>query len=225
MPPQPAAPNPPPTRAVEKKSVNPVRPTVPDLAERPWIPRMLAEKPADAKPDSKPGAAPASEQVKTPQDGVFFLDHRKIQDVTTTIATTQGEMPKDAATEVLQRSAGLPEASLSKDQWDRLCFFWDAPDLAYRPLYFEEVNLERYGYAAKHPYLVQPFISGARFFLTVPALPYLLVAQPWCETNYTLGHYRPGSDWVPYRYQYPPLDAKAGLVEGGLAAGAAVMVP
>ena len=61
----------------------------------------------------------------------------------------------------------------------------------HRPLYFEEINLERYGYGCG--WCLQPGASAAHFFGTVPALPYLMTVDCPHECIYTLGHYRPGS--------------------------------
>lgn len=45
----------------------------------------------------------------------------------------------------------------------------------YQPLYFEEVNLERYGRSFG---LLQPFVSATAFYGRIPALPYMAFARP-----------------------------------------------
>jgi hypothetical protein len=40
-------------------------------------------------------------------------------------------------------------------------YAWEAPNLAYNPLYFEDVQLERYGHT--YPCYIQPFVSVAKF--------------------------------------------------------------
>ena len=90
--------------------------------------------------------------------------------------------------------------------------------------YFEEVNLERYGYTPFHLGAIQPALSAGRFFATIPALPYLATARPPCERIYTLGHYRPGS-LVPFR---PHLIEAAPLptaVEGLAINGLVFLIP
>ena len=121
------------------------------------------------------------------------------------------------------QSAG--QSVFARYDWLRLEYYWDTPGLCHNPLYFEEANLERYGYSGCYcPWLTQPFISGARFFATVPFLPYLMSAEPPCETSYTLGHYRPG-DCVPYQICWPPVDLTAGGVEAGVVSALIFAVP
>ena len=47
---------------------------------------------------------------------------------------------------------------------------WQATEFWHRPLYFDDVPLERYG-QMHHP-LIQPWLSGVHFFGNVPLLPY-----------------------------------------------------
>ena len=86
-------------------------------------------------------------------------------------------------------------------RWETTCFGRAAsrrpplpgrlPDLCHKPLYFEDVQLERYGHMAG-PW-VQPFVSCADFFLRIPILPYEMGLEPPNECIYALGYYRPGS--------------------------------
>ncbi len=91
-----------------------------------------------------------------------------------------------------------------------------ASGFCHRPLYFEEINLERYGHNFGH--CVQPFVSGVAFFGRAPLLPYMMAAEPPCECQYTLGHYRPGS-CAPYYHYRLPWSTKGALLEAGLITG------
>ncbi len=73
--------------------------------------------------------------------------------------------------------------------WQPRLFAWASPNFFSNPLYFEEVNLERYGIYS--PF--QSVRSAAHFFVTIPLLPYKMGANHPCECVYTLGYYRPGS--------------------------------
>jgi hypothetical protein len=88
-------------------------------------------------------------------------------------------------------------------------FHWEATAFCHRPLYFEEPNLERLGYS--HGFC-QPLVSAGHFFGTIPGLPYLMHAQPYCKCVYTLGNYRPGS-CGPYLCQCPPLSLKGATAQ------------
>ncbi len=106
--------------------------------------------------------------------------------------------------------------------WAEMDYQWSATRLCHRPLYFEQVNLERYGYTVSP--CLQPAISGAHFFLTIPTLPYQVTAQPPRECIYTLGYYRAGSR-VPRRWHHLPWDPTAATVEGLLATGLVFAIP
>ncbi len=106
--------------------------------------------------------------------------------------------------------------------WHDTLYFWEPPSVCHRPLYFEEANLERYGYGA-HP-ILQPAVSGARFLATTAALPYLMTAQSPRDCVYTLGRDRPGS-LVPRRPHYPELRPGAVTAEAGVAAGLILLIP
>jgi hypothetical protein len=71
---------------------------------------------------------------------------------------------------------------------------------------------------------LEPFASGARFFATVPMLPYLMTIRDPCDCEYTLGYYRPGS-CAPVMLQRPPLDRRAVIVESAAIAGAVIAIP
>jgi hypothetical protein len=67
-------------------------------------------------------------------------------------------------------------------------------------------------------------ISGARFFATVPMLPYLMTVRPACECEYKMGHFRSGDCVYPY-IQRPPYVRNAAIVEAAAIAGASVALP
>ncbi|MBN1909026.1 MAG: hypothetical protein JW818_04745 [Pirellulales bacterium] len=106
--------------------------------------------------------------------------------------------------------------------WSPMTYAWKASGACHKPLYFEDVQLERYGHSWG-PYL-QPVISQGHFFLTVPILPYLMGVHPPHECLYTLGYYRPGS-CAPYMIDPLPISARGALLEAGVWTGAALLVP
>lgn len=85
-------------------------------------------------------------------------------------------------------------------------FTWKATGTCHKPLYFEDVQLERYGHSWNP--VVQPFVSAAHFFVSVPLLPYKMGLTPPNECIYTLGYYRPGS-CAPYMFEPIPLSVRA----------------
>ncbi len=98
---------------------------------------------------------------------------RRLVDVPLDIRPTEGIMPGDPAATKFAESATMdprefhqvPGIVCSCTPWT-ICF---------RPLYFEEVALERYGDKAR---CIQPAISGVRFFSNVALLPYKMRVRP-----------------------------------------------
>jgi hypothetical protein len=105
--------------------------------------------------------------------------------------------------------------------WPTLSYSWEASATCHNPLYFEDVNLERYGYSHG---ILQPLISGGRFFTTVVFLPYKIVAHPPGEIIYPLGYYRPGDAAPPVR-QIEPIKLSASAVEAAFIVGMIVLLP
>ncbi len=113
-------------------------------------------------------------------------------------------------------------STIAMRTWPITTRTWTAPKTRHRPLYFEEVNAERYGYTCSR--FLQPVLSSVHFFGTVPYLPYLMTADPPCQCNYTLGHYRPGS-CPPYRKHCWPFSAKGAGIEAAVAVGMIALIP
>lgn len=106
--------------------------------------------------------------------------------------------------------------------WPEITYNWKASALCHKPLYFEQVHLERYGHSWG-PY-VQPIMSGVHFFGTIPILPYKMGIRTPTECVYTLGYYRPGS-CAPYLVDPIPFTWRAALFQAGTATGLSFIVP
>jgi hypothetical protein len=106
-------------------------------------------------------------------------------------------------------------------EWPMTVYAWEAPAFCHRPLYFEDENLERYGYSYG---AIQPAVSAGRFAGRALAWPYLMGAFSPHECYYTLGKGRPGS-YMPYSIYRPPVSAKGALYEAGAVTGLSFFVP
>jgi hypothetical protein len=143
------------------------------------------------------------------------------------IAQPTGDSPTDFATPCWNQINAGPNGGCRC--WPAFCYQWEATCLCYNPLYFEEVNAERYGYVCGCCYCcgdcwMQPACSAAHFFGTVPCLPYCMLADCPTECVYTLGHYRPG-DCVRWRWNYPPCDPVAAVGTAGIYTGFIFAIP
>lgn len=118
--------------------------------------------------------------------------------------------------------AGEVVASFGSDRaWPPFTYAYVAPALCHRPLYFEEPNVERYGYQLG---CVQSVVSGAHFFATVPFVPYKMVINHPHDCIYTLGQYRPG-DYTPFQRTRFVWDTKAAVAQVGVVVGLVFLIP
>ena len=85
---------------------------------------------------------------------------------------------------------------------------WTASALCHKPLYFQDVQLERYGHSAGP--IAQPFLSGAHFFSSLALLPYNMGMYPPGECRYALGYYRPGN-CAPWMISAFPLSKRGAI--------------
>ena len=75
--------------------------------------------------------------------------------------------------------------------WIPQTYTWKASSLCHKPLFFENVQLERYGHS-RGPFS-QPVHSVAHFFVSLATVPYQTAITPANECQYALGFYRPGN--------------------------------
>ncbi|HUP79264.1 MAG TPA: hypothetical protein VM260_12005 [Pirellula sp.] len=99
---------------------------------------------------------------------------------------------------------------------------WKASSACHKPLYFEDVQLERYGH--EWGPFAQPVISTAHFFGDVLVLPYKMGIHPMNECQYSLGYYRPGS-CAPWTIGPVPVSLRGALLQAKVVTGAALVLP
>jgi hypothetical protein len=129
----------------------------------------------------------------------------------------QGNMGEDFPFE-----CALEEQQHQPRQWPQVTYMWKAAGLCHKPLYFEQVALERYGHSWG-PY-TQPIMSGVHFFGTLPILPYKMGLRTPNECVYTLGYYRPGN-CAPYLVGGVPFTWRAAAFQAGAATGMSYIFP
>ena len=106
--------------------------------------------------------------------------------------------------------------------WTMSTFTWTASALCHKPLYFQEVQLERYGHSAGP--MKQAALSGAHFFGNILFLPYHMGVTPPTECKYSLGYYRPGS-CAPWLLPAVPLSARGARWQLAALVGGLVIFP
>ena len=101
-------------------------------------------------------------------------------------------------------------------------FQFKASGLCHKPLYFEEVQLERYGHEVGP--VLQPLISSVHFFGNIAVLPYKMGIHPMHECQYALGYYRPG-DCAPYMIPPIPWSIPGAISQARVVVGGAALIP
>ncbi len=104
--------------------------------------------------------------------------------------------------------------------WIPQTFTWTATSLCHKPLYFENVQLERYGHS--HGPYSQPFHSVGHFFSSLVTIPYQMGIHPANECQYALGYYRPG-DCAPWLKDPIPISLNGMRNQAMVATGLAII--
>jgi hypothetical protein len=134
----------------------------------------------------------------------------------------------DADTIYVSESWGLPvtcslgDQTLAARSFEPTTVAWKASGLCHKPLYFEEIQLERSGH--EWGPAIQPVLSTAHFFTNVAFLPYKMAINPMNECQYALGHYRPGS-CAPWSIEPIPLSLKGLAAQSAAIGGAVTILP
>lgn len=137
------------------------------------------------------------------------------------IRPPEGDLPPDHARNSYAHLQDRFHCPGTQRDWCEKSFYWNASLLNHQPLYFEDVNLERHGFS--HGKL-QPLVSGAKFFGTLPTLPYQMCARPPQTTRYTLGESRPGSQ-APYVHERLPVNLDAAAFQAAVITGLVFVIP
>ncbi len=172
------------------------------------------------QPEALPSVPPEENRSAAQPEEIFF-DLKPIDQISINTRPKDGEIPHDIASDHFARVQRQPHPMGHSRQWYPNTYSWMAPSLAHRPLYFEDINLERYGY---HWSVLQPAVSAAHFFARLPVIPYMRGAYPPRQHYFTLGHYRPGSH-VPFYLSRLPVSLRGALMEGGAIASGIHIIP
>lgn len=166
--------------------------------------------------------APGIQQIRTApaKDGSKVdLSIRPINSISLNITPqSKGDLPPNLAQESMRDE--LPQL-LQDRPYEPWNYYWTATAFAHQPLYFEQVNVERYGHNAG---CLQPVFSAAHFFGTIPILPYKMGMDHPNECIYTLGHSRPGdcNAWERHELRWSLCGA---IAQGAVTTGLVFLIP
>jgi hypothetical protein len=117
----------------------------------------------------------------------------------------------------------LPYGPDREAGWSVKTKHWVAPVYCHQPTYYEDVMLEHHGH--ERCVVLQPVLSGARFYTGIFFTPYLATLRPPLQDIPSTGHYRPGS-CAPALRQRAPYDPTAMKVQAAAtAAGVVALQP
>ncbi len=150
----------------------------------------------------------------------YLLD-RTLADISLNIAVS-GVPGADFPVSCDIETRKIPLNSYRFSQQEPLTFAWTASGLCHKPLYFREIQAERYGHSIGR--ISQPFLSASHFFCNVAILPYNMGMRPPQECVYALGHYWPGNT-APRYIPAVPISIRGGLMQAGAVLGAAYVLP
>tara|TARA_R110002073_G_scaffold29177_15_gene92146 strand:+ start:7065 stop:8999 length:1935 start_codon:yes stop_codon:yes gene_type:complete len=122
----------------------------------------------------------------------------------------------------LPKECLIEQVAYTERSWQSTTMTWKASNLCHKPLYFEDVNLERYGHT-RGP-LWQPVVSSAHFFVNIAVLPYKMGVHAPNECQYALGYYRPGN-CAPWIKPPVPISLRGGLTQAAAMTGAFWLIP
>lgn len=194
-------------RAIPHDSTASQAEAAPDVAER--------NQPSETLPAPKG----TLEAVPKPNPAFEFLS-RPMRSLTINTTCREGDLPADEArAQLAQMRADWNNAGLA-GAW----YGWEAPGIYYHPLYFEEVNVERYGSSPRYLGWAQPALSAAHFFSNVASLPYQMGAQPPCQYVDPAEHGRPGCPGS-YEIPLPPWSWRGLAAESAVALGVVLLFP
>ena len=147
--------------------------------------------------------------VRTVNGTIRAIPHHTLSDADRCFVSAWWELPEECNFE--------GEQFVMRDH-RLMTYTWVASATCSKPLYFEQVGVEREGHSAGP--IVQPLLSGVHFFGDIVMMPYHAGITPPNECVYPLGHYRPG-DCAPWLMPGFPFSQRAFKWEG-LALGAAI---
>lgn len=122
----------------------------------------------------------------------------------------------------LPKECLLEQLAYTPRSWTPITMTWKASNLCHSPLYFEDVNLERYGHT--HGPICEPIVQSAHFFANIAVLPYKMGVHSPKECQYALGYYRPGS-CAPWIVPPVPISARGALTQGAVMTGLFWLIP
>jgi len=173
------------------------------------------------EPQLEPARPPKHHPGWYDRDEETVEQHKPINQLRARILLPEGDLPIDFATPHFARYPTFLHDLGTTRGFSGTSWSWEPTALCFNPLWFQDINLERYGW---HYGCAQTAVSAVKFTAECALLPYKLVAESPCDCQHTLGYDRPGN-CVPYRCYRLPWRSDAALFFGGVATGLFFLAP
>ena len=203
---------------------------------------LIEQTPVDLPSEKRPGDEPSLDSIPQKLDAAKLDDPSKIEESpsiprskeplrvgslsipnTSIAGIGTGTTPEDATEGRLPDPMPLPYGPDREAGWSVKTKHWVAPVYCHQPTYYEDVMLEHHGH--ERCVVLQPVLSGARFYTGIFFTPYLATLRPPLQDIPSAGHYRPGS-CAPALRQRAPYDPTAIKVQAAAtAAGVVALQP
>ena len=203
---------------------------------------LIEQTPVDLPSEKRPGDEPSLDSIPQKLDATKLDDPSKIEESpsiprskeplrvgslsipnTSIAGIGTGTTPEDATEGRLPDPMPLPYGPDREAGWSVKTKHWVAPVYCHQPTYYEDVMLEHHGH--ERCVVLQPVLSGARFYTGIFFTPYLATLRPPLQDIPSAGHYRPGS-CAPALRQRAPYDPTAIKVQAAAtAAGVVALQP
>jgi len=144
--------------------------------------------------DSASAAAvrlPATSRVKPCPEGGYSVNFKPLSEIRVDPRMHDQMLPSDCSESLMASSFQEGRDALNRSEWGMTVAAWEPPNIFYRPLYFDNQPLERYGQTAGM--LLQPPLSGIHFMADIATLPLKVLADRPCRLVSPSGFASPGS--------------------------------
>jgi hypothetical protein len=180
-------------------------------------PPVFADDPEEV---ATPRSLPATPFKPGSDESDLDRFNRQVTDVPIDIRPTEGDLPPDLSAARMAGEPTIDETWPSGEPGDVFCTYtpWT---ICYRPLYFEDIKLERYGCNVG---CLQTGLSGVRFFSSIAALPYKMTVRRPRSCECSNGFSRCGDCPLP-GYGRREFRIDASLIEAAAVAGVVYILP
>lgn len=170
--------------------------------------------------DTNPLATAVAPESAEAQPESADTESRKISDIRPSLDYAWGNVDMETLPENF--AVNTDDEPMERVIGSPLLLQWQASNIWYHPLYFEDAPLERYGHTYDNH--IQYVLSPVKFVGDAAMLPYKSTLRPHGSREYPLGWYRPG-ECAPHLKYLPPWNGEAAVHQALAVTGLFFLIP